>query len=44
MALTGVAQWVGVVPQMERLSAPFLVRAHAWVVGHVPSWGRAGGN
>ena len=30
---------LGVVLQSERLLAPFLVRAHAWVAGSVPSQG-----
>ena len=28
----------------KRLPVRFPVRAHAWVEGQVPSWGRAGGN
>ena len=30
--------------QTERLLVRFLVRAHAWVVGQVPSWGLARDN
>ena len=31
-------------PQTERSLVRFLVRAHVWIVGQVPSWGHAGGN
>ena len=31
--------WLGIVPQVERLPVRFPVRAPAWVVGLVPSWG-----
>ena len=37
-ALTGVA-WVGIVLQSKRSLVQFLVRAHAWAVGSVPSQG-----
>ena len=30
--------WLGVIPQSERSLVQFPVRAHAWVVGLVPSW------
>ena len=30
--------------QTEGLLVRYLVRAHAWVAGQVPSWGHAGGN
>ena len=51
-ALACVAQWIEHQPenQTERLpvhkGSPvrFPVRAHAWVVGQVPGWGRARGN
>ena len=36
LALTCVAQLVGIVPQSERSPVRFPVRAHAWVVGLVP--------
>ena len=34
--------WLGIIPQTERLSVRFLVRANAWVVGLVPIWGAYG--
>ena len=36
--------WLNVVPPSERLLVRFPVRAHAWVVGQVPSYGCARGN
>ena len=35
---------LGIVPQSERLLVRFPVRAHAWVVGQVLSWGHGRGN
>ena len=46
-ALAGVAQLIEcqtVDQKVKRLLVPFLVRAHAWVVGQVPSRGHARGN
>ena len=44
MALTGVAQLVGSHPTKQKVEVHFLVRAHAWVLGQVPSGGHARGN
>ena len=43
-ALTGVAQWIEHGLQTKRLLVQFLVRAYAWVVGQIPSWGHVRGN
>ena len=43
-ALTGVAQWAGVVPQSEGPPVWFLFGAQAWVAGLVSGSGRARGN
>ena len=39
MALAGVAQWIEHGLQTKGLPVRFPVRAHAWVVGQVPSGG-----
>ena len=43
-ALAGVAQWLSVGLQTERLLVWFPVRANAWVVGWVPGRGYTRGN
>ena len=40
VALDGVAQWIECQPANQKVA----VRAHAWVEGQVPNWGRARGN
>ena len=40
-ALSGVAQWVGHCPANRKVTGSIPVRAHAWVLGQVPSWGHA---
>ena len=42
--LAGVAQWIERGLQTKGLPVPFSVRAHAWVVGQVPSRGHVRGN
>ena len=42
-ALAGVAQWIECPPANQRLLVEFLVRAHAWVAGYVPSAGSTTG-
>ena len=44
MVLTGMFSWLGVILQSERSPVQFLVGAHAWVAGLVPSWGHVRGN
>ena len=43
-ALAGVAQWIECHSVNLRVAIRFLVRAHAWVVGQVPSRGHMRGN
>ena len=43
-ALAGVAQGLSAVLRTEGLPVRLPLRAHAWVVGKVPSWGHARGN
>ena len=43
-ALAGVAQWIECRLQTKGLPVQFPVRAHAWVVGQVPSGGHMRGN
>ena len=43
-ALAAVAQWTECRPANPKLLVRFPVRAHAWVAGQVPIWGRARGN
>ena len=40
-ALTGVAQWAGCHSAERKVTGSIPVRAHVWVVGQVPGWGRA---
>ena len=44
LALAGVAQWIEHRLQTKGSLVWFPVRAHAWVVGQVPSRGRMRGN
>ena len=44
VALAGVAQWIEHGLQTKGLPVQFPLRAHAWVVGQVPSTGRVRGN
>ena len=44
LALAGVAQWIECWPVNQNVTGRFPVRAQAWVVGHVPSWGHMRGN
>ena len=44
VALADVAQWIKCQLQSERSPVPFTVRAHAWVVGQVPTRGHSRGN
>ena len=39
-----MAQWIGASLQTKGLLVGFPVRAHAWVVGQVPSGGHVRGN
>ena len=43
-ALTAVVQWVGCRPATRKSLVQLPVRAHAWVVGQVLSWGCVRGN
>ena len=43
-ALAGVAQWIECGLQTKGSLVQFPVRAHAWVVGQVPSGGHVRGN
>ena len=43
-ALAGVAQWIEHWPENQRVAGSLSVRAHAQVVGQVPSRGRERGN
>ena len=43
-ALAGVAQWIECKPVNQRATGSIPFRAHAWVVGQVPSRGHARGN
>ena len=43
-ALAGVAHGLSATLRSERSPVRFLVRAHAWVAGRVPRWGRVRGN
>ena len=43
-AVAGVAQWLGAGLRTKGSPVQFPVRAHAWVVGQVPSRGRTRGN
>ena len=38
LALAGVAQWIECRPVDQKVDGSIL-RAHAWVVGPIPSWG-----
>ena len=42
-ALASGAQWIQAQPANKKV-AGLSVRAHAWVVGWVPSWGNVGGS
>ena len=42
LALADVAQWTECQPVNPKVRFP--VRAHAWVAGQVPSWGRVRGS
>ena len=44
MALAGVTQWIERRLQTKGSPVRFPVRAHACVVGQVPSWGHMRGN
>ena len=44
LTLAGVAQWIECQPVNQEIAGSIPVRAHAWVVGQVPSWGHARGN
>ena len=44
LALAGVAQWIECGLQTKGSPVPLPVRAHAWIVGQVPSVGHARGN